>query len=207
MITSTALRLILTALSVAAGLVHLTWSAHRLRPIPHRTSDLAHAVMAAGMIAMCWTWGMQLARRPQELVFGLATAWFGLAAFRRSWCRHDVARPWAVAGYHAVTMAGMVWMLASMTELMPIAGRAGGAGMSMPGMSMPGAGGGAHGHPWPVLAVGYGLVAFFAIGAWWWIARALDTVRLGDRPGDSAAESAAHGAMSVTMAVMIAVLL
>ncbi|MFC5062880.1 DUF5134 domain-containing protein [Actinomycetospora atypica] len=79
-----------------------------------RAAELTHLVMSLAMIAMAWAWtggptspsGML-----QLVVFGAATLWFATRAL-------TPGHPRAVAGYHVVMNAAMVWMVAAMPQIM-----------------------------------------------------------------------------------------
>lgn len=85
-----------------------------------RAAELTHLVMSLAMIAMAWAWTggpTSPSGVLQIVVFGAATVWFALRAL-------TPGHPRAVAGYHVVMNAAMVWMVAAMPQIM---------GMSMSG--------------------------------------------------------------------------
>jgi len=134
MIDSVSLQWLCTVAFAAIGAYYV---ARLLRaPGSERVSNAAHLAMCAAMILMVWPWGMDVPALPQQVVFGLATVWFLVLAVRATPAGH---LGWRVAhGQHAILMAAMVWMLATMPASM--AGH--GSSMNMPGMNMPMSGSG-----------------------------------------------------------------
>jgi hypothetical protein len=128
MIDSVSLQWLCTVAFAAIGAYYL---ARLLRaPGSERVSSAAHLAMCAAMILMVWPWGMDVPALPQQVVFGLATAWFLLLAVRATPAGHLRSR--VTHGQHAILMAAMVWMLATMPASMT--GHA--SSMNMPGMNM-----------------------------------------------------------------------
>ncbi|MBK1787642.1 DUF5134 domain-containing protein [Prauserella cavernicola] len=171
-----------------------------------------HALMGAAMIAMIWHWGMAIPLAPQVVLFALGCLWF----LSRTAAGHSHSgghtAPRGAGAHHAMMMAAMAWMVATMPELM--------AG------SDPDSGGGHHhalgdavslsqspassptaliaGH----VALGLGFVALCLP----WLARAFALGRhLPDprspAPGREVADCACHGAMSFGMGVMFLAML
>jgi len=117
MIDSVSLRWLCTVAFAAIGAYYLVWllrapgGEHR-----ERVSNAAHLAMCAAMILMVWPWGMDVAVLPQQVVFGLAAVWFLVPAVRTAPAGH---RWWRLRhGQHAVLMAAMVWMLATLPSSM-----------------------------------------------------------------------------------------
>lgn len=81
-----------------------------------RAAELTHLVMSLAMIAMAWAWTggpTSPSGVLQIVVFGAATVWFALRAL-------TPGHPRAVAGYHVVMNAAMVWMVAAMPQIMGV---------------------------------------------------------------------------------------
>ena len=79
-----------------------------------RAAELTHLVMSLAMIAMAWAWTggpTSPSGVLQIVVFGATTVWFALRA-------RTPGHPRAVAGYHVVMNAAMVWMVAAMPQIM-----------------------------------------------------------------------------------------
>jgi hypothetical protein len=148
-----------------------------------RVSDLLHVLMSVAMLSMPWGWGMVFPTTLQEIVFGLATAFYvvlaisgpsGLGDAAPTAHAHHAGRGSLV--FHAVMMAAMVLMAVQMSGSMT------GASMSMPGMVMgSGAGGGVDtsGTAWTVL--GWALAVFFGLAALRYLVALVRPVRAGER--------------------------
>lgn len=186
MISSVPLAWVLTALFTATGGYALArWSeaVSARRPAAHRTAELAHVVMSAAMVLMAWTWPGTAGLWVQLLLFGVFGAFFVGIAARGIPC--GPAGPSAGAA-HALMAAAMVWMLAAMPVIMPMAvvpsgatgGHAGHAGHG----ATPGAGHAMHGGQagWAVAVTVVLGAAVLAVSGYW-AARALGR---GRRPGD-----------------------
>jgi hypothetical protein len=194
------LRWIVTIAFVAVG-VFCVFRAVTRGPALSRVSDVLHALMCAGMIAMAWPAWMDFARVPQLLLFTAATVWFagmlvvGTGGHGR----------WSLA-HHALMMGGMAWMVLVMPTVM--------AGMTMDST----ASGGAHaGHhtggatmnmdtPAHVVLVAVVLAVVFLVAGIAWLARAFDAGRHEETLRMPTAGLAAEGIMSLGMAVMAVVL-
>lgn len=128
MISSVPLAWTLTTLFVLTGCYALTrWStAVSARwPAARRTAELAHVVMSAAMVVMTWTWYGSTGLWVQVALFTVFGAFFGVAAVRGIHC----GSPGRVAGAaHALMAVAMVWMLAAMPVIMPLAVPASGGG-------------------------------------------------------------------------------
>ena len=111
------LALVFTAVFLATGVYSLV----RLAELgaggdrgDSRAAELTHLVMSLAMIAMAWAWTggpTSPSGVLQIVVFGAATVWFALRAL-------TPGHPRAVAGYHVVMNAAMVWMVAAMPQIM-----------------------------------------------------------------------------------------
>lgn len=90
-----------------------------------RMSDLAHAAMCAGMIAMIWPWGRNVPVWFQAAVFGTATVWFlvlltGDARLRPASYPSGSRGLWHA--HHALMMGAMTWMVVAMPVSMSMPG-------------------------------------------------------------------------------------
>ncbi|QUH02688.1 DUF5134 domain-containing protein [Saccharopolyspora erythraea] len=216
MVEALLLRWILTILFTGTAL----WSLRRLLApacgVADRISSAAHLLMSALMVAMAWPWGMAIPAAPQIVLFGLAALWFAFLAGnrRRTGDHHGHGSPVLAHVHHALMMAAMVWMVATMPLLMtghsPDSGHGGhhhSLGASAAGIAA--AGPVPAGPPGPVVAVSVLLGAAFVVTALPWTARALDIGRGALRPTGGAAprivaaESTCHAAMSFGMGVML----
>lgn len=201
MISDMALRWILTVAFAAAGAFCL-YRCVRQGPAAHRVSDVLHVAMCAGMIAMAWPAGMNLARVPQILLFSAAAVWFvGLLVFD---VRGHHGR--LSLGYHAVMLAAMAWMVlvmpAAMSGMSMVAMPAGGehAGMSMGGGTM------TMNAPTHVVVVAIVLTVGFAVAGLFWLTRAIDTARVAAGPRLPVMGLVAEAVMGLGMAVMTGLL-
>lgn len=80
----------------------------------HRSTDVAHCLMSAGMGVMCSPVGGPVPVAGWQTVFLLITAWFGWSWYRE---RHTSVAPigWHGSGlHHAVAGLAMVYMLSAM---------------------------------------------------------------------------------------------
>ncbi|MER7547240.1 DUF5134 domain-containing protein [Spirillospora sp. NPDC127506] len=229
MIQATGLRWILTVLFVllAAYSVWRAVSGSDGRTVGRggaaaRVAHVLHAVMAAAMAAMVWSWGMDLPAWPQVVFFTLAALWFvGIAlAFPGGAPR---SRALLIAFPHALVMGAMAWMVHAMAAAM-----SGHHGM---GDAM-GHGSGAHTHhvtdtsaiasmtlQGGSRAAAGVLAAIMLALTLWWLARAFGPARADAgmpcggtadpvvRRRDCAVlDLGCHGAMALGMAVMFALL-
>jgi len=148
-----------------------------------RAGACLHAVMAAAMITMLWTWGTAIPSALLVVVFAAATLWFIACALFAPLSRVKLGRaesdgsrfrggfgehahgggPW----YHAAMMASMVWMVAAMSA-MPVMADAAASSGSMAGMDMGPTSGMSHGgSPWWVRDGCALLFAAFVLAAVW----------------------------------------
>ncbi|KAA9154667.1 DUF5134 domain-containing protein [Amycolatopsis acidicola] len=202
MIPEPTLRWILTIAFAAVG-AFCVYRCVRHGGAAHRVSDLLHIAMCAGMIAMAWPAGMNLARVPQILLFSAAAVWFaGLLVFDVRGHHGKLS-----LGYHAAMLAAMAWMVLVMPAPM--------SGMTMAemptggehaGMSM-GAGTMTLDAPPHVTVVALVLTAGFLVAGVFWLARAIDTARVADGPRLPAAGLAVDAVMGLGMAVMTGLLI
>lgn len=199
MVQNDLLRVLLTALFGGSGLFLLAQLV-RARELRARVDDGTHVLMCVSMLAMTYPWGDNWPVLPQLIVFGLAALWFLGQLFRPAPTggahRHGTGAARLVAlVYHAVMMAAMVWMVELMPTLMNHPGSGGGsmggmsgtAGTSMPGMSMP-EHGAAGGFPRGLaVAIGWVLVAVFAVATLVWLWALISAATAG-RPGRATTE-------------------
>ncbi len=106
-----------------------------------RVAELSHLLMSIAMIAMAWAWvggPSSVSGLVLIVVFGVFVVWF---LGRLVW--PAAGHPRVTEGYHLVTNAAMVWMVAAMPEIMAADMAAvGGHDQSSDGMAgMPGMGG------------------------------------------------------------------
>nr|WP_255426367.1 DUF5134 domain-containing protein [Pseudonocardia sp. C8] len=105
----------------------MRWSAAVSAGLPaaHRTAELAHLVMSAAMVVMTWSWFGTAGLWVQITLFTVFAVFFAGTAVRGVPC----GSAGRVAGAaHALMAAAMVWMLAAMPVIMPVAVAAGGSG-------------------------------------------------------------------------------
>jgi hypothetical protein len=134
-----------------------------------RSGDLAHALMAAGMVAMLLSLDRPLTSRDWLVIFIADAAWFALLLVRHSFLiardsGPSVAAPAATAArrlHHVVANLAMVYML-SVTSRSAM-GTMSSSTMDMTGMAMPG--GMPRGLPVPPLAWAV-VVYFLGYTAW-----------------------------------------
>jgi hypothetical protein len=159
----------------------------------NRLVELSHLVMSLAMIAMAWAWTGDPSSPTgllQIVVFGLFGIWF-LARLTVPEGDHSRANE----GYHLVTNAAMVWMVAAMPQIMGADtsaaeaaahhggdGMTGMAGMAMPASTPPSA-------PGWVVAVSGVFVVLLVAGAVLWTSR---IVRPGASGGCAGAPTAAE---------------
>ncbi|WP_329044439.1 DUF5134 domain-containing protein [Amycolatopsis sp. NBC_01488] len=129
--------------------------------------------MCAAMVAMVWPATMGVAGLPQVVLFGLAAAWFAVAAARGA--AHEGR--WH-PGYHAAMMLAMVWMVFAMPRAVVGSGAA--TTMDMPGMegmamALPSAGGGV---PADVVIVALTLAIAFCLAGIAFLVRVVDAARV-----------------------------
>ena len=216
MIESALLRWILTALFALTAIWFMRRAVRAGAGAPERISAMAHVLMSALMVPMAWPWGMTIPAFPQIVLLSLAGLWFLGLAVKKSWPRVE-AEPggrWASL-HHAAMMVAMVWMLATMPELMaatshdPGSGghHAVGAGASatMVAGTMP-----AELPVW-ITIVTVVLGGYLILSSMSWLAAAVDRGRGAtgaSTTGFDIVESVAlswagHGAMSIGMGVML----
>lgn len=90
-----------------------------------RLAELSHLTMSVAMLAMTWSLSGNPATASgivQLALFGLLTVWFAVRAVTSS--GHDLVGN----AYHAIMSAAMVWMVATMPLLMPMATAPSGSG-------------------------------------------------------------------------------
>ncbi len=177
----TILFVVLGAVSLVAAVLARSWI--------DRASYIAHVIMCTAMVIMVSSWGMRAPMIVEILVFtALAFGYVALALFRP----RQPAGPGdghhaspVVSWYHAVMMAAMVWMAASMSIMASSTLPVGAAADAMPGMAMAGTPAGpapAAVGPWSLppwtLAVTLIFVAVFAAAAVWFF---VQLVRVRDR--------------------------
>ncbi len=169
----------------------------------NRLAELSHLVMSLAMIAMAWAWTGDPSSPTgllQIVVFGLFGIWF-LARLTVPEGDHSRANE----GYHLVTNAAMVWMVAAMPQIMGEEksasdaaahhGMAGMAGMAMPASTPPSA-------PGWVVAVSGVFVVLLVAGAVLWTSRIVRPGAPGGCAGASTAtEKKAMSEGSVAVAV------
>ena len=165
----------------------------------NRLAELSHLVMSLAMIAMAWAWTGDPSSPTgllQIVVFGLFGIWF-LARLTVPEGDHSRANE----GYHLVTNAAMVWMVAAMPQIMGAekpasdAAHHGMAGMAMPASTPPSA-------PGWVVAVSGVFVVLLVAGAVLWTSRIARPGALGGCAGaPTAAEEKATSEGSVAVAV------
>ncbi|MEV6227809.1 DUF5134 domain-containing protein [Saccharopolyspora shandongensis] len=209
MTESPLLRWILTVLFIATAVWFLLQALRRGARVPERVSSMSHVVMSALMVPMAWPWGMLLPAAPQIALFALAALWFlalaaGNARFRTGHA-HGGGRAQL---HHAVMMAAMVWMLATMPELMAAdhgGSQPGGHHALGPGSTEVAAAGPAPAQlPTEILIITLVLGGFLILSSMGWIAAAVDSARRHPNPPNAVALcSACHGAMSIGMGAML----
>ncbi|ANY07975.1 DUF5134 domain-containing protein [Pseudonocardia sp. HH130630-07] len=187
MISSVPLAWALTALfALTGGYALRRWSevVSAQGEAVRRTAELAHVVMSVAMVVMTWSWAGTAGVAVQIALFGVFTVFFAVTAARGVRC--GAAGP-ATGVAHALMAAAMVWMLAAMPVIMPMAvapsggggGHAGHGGGSGAEHAEHAAHGGQAG--WAVAAtVVIGLALLVVAG--FWVARA---VRRDAVPGSS----------------------
>ncbi len=122
MIASPLLGWTFTVLFAATGVVTLV-GAIRSRTWTDRGSYAAHVLMSIAMAIMPWSWSMAVPAIVQIVVFTAAALWyvalllFAVDAHPGPDTVHHHGGGMLV-GYHAVMMAGMVWMAALMSMMM-----------------------------------------------------------------------------------------
>lgn len=171
----------------------------------NRLAELSHLLMSLAMIAMAWAWTGDPSSPTgllQIVVFGLFGIWF-LARLTVPEGDHSRANE----GYHLVTNAAMVWMVAAMPQIMRAgtsasdaahhggAGMAGMAGMAMPASTPPSA-------PGWVVAVSGVFVVLLVAGAVLWTSR---IVRPGGPGGCAGAPTAIEEKATSEGSVAVAV--
>jgi hypothetical protein len=230
MVAPLALRCTLTVVFAAVGGYCLLRCARRIAGLAcHRAgewlSDVAHVVMSAAMIVMLWTgaggdpWGVQLT------VFAVAAGGFLVRAVSQ---RHRVSRRGARLGllHQAVMMAGMVWMIRSMSAPAGAAMSSAASRMSVPGMTASTHNGmteAALSSTATTLAV----AGYLAVAALWWVDRCLSAqsepavgseaidataqAESGDRPASGffgvGADAARQALMAAAMSVALVITL
>ena len=121
MISSAPLAWTLTALFTLTGcyaLIRWSTAVSAGRPAAHRTAELAHLVMSVAMVVMTWTWSGTTGLTVQIALFTVFGGFFVVTAVRGIHCGY----PGRLAGAaHALMAAAMVWMLAAMPLIMPMA--------------------------------------------------------------------------------------
>jgi Domain of unknown function (DUF5134) len=204
MVGPLSLRWLLTAVFVAAALGSLPvrWRSRRRHPrrdldnanFPKsradRVSDVFCALMCAALIAMTWRSGPLVPQWFQIAVFGCAVIWFGGASLGGS----ARSRTRGLPGLHHALMAGaMIWMIAAMPAVMPMAA-AGPAPGAMSAMSR-------RATPAAVLIIGVLLTAYFGLAAIPWLLRAVGPGRrvTGRVAASNAAMSAGMAALLLAM--------
>lgn len=113
MVSDPVLRWVLTVAFSATGLYSLVRITVDRAPLLI-VAGLLHAMMSAGMVAMCWPWSTAVPEAPQLALFGAGAVWFvGVLALQLT---RRVPRaalgdhgPWHQAA-HAIMMLAMVWM-------------------------------------------------------------------------------------------------
>ncbi|MEU3271223.1 DUF5134 domain-containing protein [Saccharomonospora sp. NPDC006951] len=96
--------------------------------VPARIDTGWHLLMSVAMIAMIWPWGMAVPAAAQAVVFTVAAGWFLGRMFLAAGHSGEHHAPRAACTHHAVMMAGMAWMAASMPALMSNSGHDSGGG-------------------------------------------------------------------------------
>ena len=151
MIDSVAAQWALTAVFVVVAAFYLDGLARRdvRRAIEPAVDDGLHVLMAVGMIAMLWPWGMAVPVIVYVVIFTASALWFVSRALFVSSPVLVGARDTAAAGhhggrgfawYHAGMMASMVFMAVAMSVGMStlplLSGTSAASGMAMAGMDM-----------------------------------------------------------------------
>jgi hypothetical protein len=217
MIEPTLLRWVFTVLFAATGFWSLLRATSHAQSLPDRVNALLHLAMSAAMIAMTWPWGMVLPTTPQVMVFTLATGWFLLLMVNRrlsSACGDGHKPQWHA--HHALMMASMVWMIATMpmapATSSPHGGHHHALASSASGAQLASAA--PAGPPTALFVISLVLGGYFLAASLIWISAAVDTGRraLGE-PGAPAPahpsvnrlalDFTCHGGMSVGMGVMV----
>ncbi|MEQ0565397.1 DUF5134 domain-containing protein [Amycolatopsis sp. NEAU-NG30] len=198
MIEATGLRWILTVVFVAAGAFCLFRCA-RHGSLPSRIADVLHAAMCAAMVAMAWPATMSFARVPLLALFGCAAGWFAVVTVRGT-AAHGGR--WQ-SGYHVAMMAAMAWMVFAMPRAM-----VGGGTMDMAGhhgeqAAMASTAGSA---PSDILIVALVLAAGFGVAGTAFLARAIDSARVG-RPSVRTAGWGADAVLGLGTSVMLLAML
>ncbi|ASR35798.1 hypothetical protein BAY61_13180 [Prauserella marina] len=179
--------------------------------IPDRIDAGWHLLMSAAMIAMIWPWGMSVPAAAQAVVFTIAVGWFlGRMILDAGHPHSGGHAPRAAGAHHAVMMAGMAWMAASMPALMSTSGDDSGGGHHHHAMG----GGTPMAQAQDTVATPVALtVSYLALGLVFvmlclpWLAKAFDLGRrLPDRSsptlGRVVTDHACHALMSFGMGVM-----
>lgn len=187
MISSAPLAWTLTALFTLTGcyaLIRWSTAVSAGRPAAHRTAELAHLVMSVAMVVMTWTWFGTTGLTVQIALFAVFGGFFVVTAVRGIHCGY----PGRLAGAaHALMAAAMVWMLAAMPLIMPVAVSAsdGGHGAHGGHEGHGGSGGADHamhaGQAGWAVAVTVVLCGVLLVAAGFWAVRAVSG---GGRAGD-----------------------
>lgn len=176
----------------------------------NRLAELSHLVMSLAMIAMAWAWTGDPSSPTgllQIVVFGLFGIWF-LARLTVPEGDHSRANE----GYHLVTNAAMVWMVAAMPQIMGadtsapeaaahdgsdgMAGMAGMAGRAVPASTPPSA-------PGWVVAVSGVFVVLLVAGAVLWTSRIVRPGAPGgcaDAPPATGEKATSGGSVAIAVA-------
>lgn len=122
-----ALSLVFTVVFVVVGLRSLVRFAHATAEGMggERAVELCHLLMSLAMVAMTWGWTGgpdSISGIAQIVAFGLFAVLFAVDLLRSS-----AGRGVAESGYHLLTAAAMVWMVAAMPLLMGMSADVGGA--------------------------------------------------------------------------------
>lgn len=145
MITDPALRWVITAVFVFAG-IYSAYRMTRTEPTTARIDHGIHLIMCVSMATMAWPGGFGIPL-VQAIFFAAALAWFFVSAMRRNSsgkvASGDHEHLGGVRWYHMLMMASMLWMIISMAGWLPGStghshgsGSAGEAAEPMPGMDM-----------------------------------------------------------------------
>lgn len=193
----------------------------------HRVNSLLHLIAGLVMIAMLWTWFLQLPAVYSIAFFAAAACWYTVRLLRdtanlRTDARTDHHESRGALAYHAAMMLAMAWMVVAMTPLEPASTmepdamghetrRVGTAGMDAGGMS---AHHGMHamtgGQAW-ALPLTWTLGIGLAVAAGWFVLRlAHQVARTTHGQPHSvgvAIDTAVDAAMAAGMAVMLLVMM
>lgn len=218
MIESGLLRWVLTIVFTVTTVWFVFRAARRGAGVPERVSSTGHVVMGALMVPMAWPWGMWIPALPQIVVLSAAALWFlllGLGNLRSGAGNEHGGR--ASGLHHAVMMGAMLWMVATMPELMAATPHDSGSGGHHHALGSVGSGVLAASAPPAALPAWITIVTvvlggYLILSSMTWIASAVDRGR-GAVNAAAPAESgsaqvlglscACHGAMSVGMGVML----